>query len=168
MSYRRSASSTVVIQAPAHQVFALLDDPNALGRHMDKRSIMMLGSSMAYELDDPGGRRVGSVIKMRGSILGIGLRLEEVVTERLPPLRKVWETRGPVRLLVIGHYRMGFTIEPNQGSCTLTVVIEYNLPDGIVGKLLGRMLGDIYADWCVRQITNDALRRSSSMPRPIN
>lgn len=162
MIYRRSASSTVEIPAPAQQVFAFLDDPRALGSHMDKRSIMMLGSVMTYELDDAEGRQVGSVIKMSGSILGIGLRLEEVVTERSPPLLKTWETLGATRLLVIGQYRMGFRIEPFPRGSRVTVKIEYNFPDGFVGKLLGRMLGDLYATWCVRQMTDGAPRRMAA------
>lgn len=61
MSYRRSESSTVEIQAPAHQVLTLLDDPKPSDAYV--RSIMMLGSSMTYELDETEGRQIGSVIK---------------------------------------------------------------------------------------------------------
>ena len=46
---------------------------------------------------------------MNGRILGLKLSLDEVVTERDPPARKVWETVGVPRLLVIGPYRMGLS-----------------------------------------------------------
>ena len=38
--------------------------------------------------------------------------VEEIVTARQPPLRKVWRTIGVPRLLVIGEYRMGIEITP--------------------------------------------------------
>ncbi|UIK03993.1 hypothetical protein [Neorhizobium galegae] len=94
MNYQRSASSTTVLSSPPEDVFEFLDDPTVLGAHMEKPSVMMLGATMTCDLDDAKGRAIGSVIRITGSILGIGLYLEEVVTERLPPLRKTWETRG--------------------------------------------------------------------------
>ncbi|MFN7023361.1 MAG: hypothetical protein ACK4QP_02305 [Pseudorhizobium sp.] len=42
MNYERSASSTVTLAAPAERVFALLDDPTALGVRMEMPSLMML------------------------------------------------------------------------------------------------------------------------------
>ncbi len=113
---------------------------------------MMLGATMRYVLDEAGGRAVGSVIRVTGSVLGIGLYLEEVVTERLPPLRKAWQTRGPVRLLVIGAYRMAFRIEPSGSGCAVEIQIEYDLPDGLPGWFLGRVFGDSYAKWCVSRM----------------
>jgi hypothetical protein len=158
MTYQRSASSTVIVSASPEDVFGFLDDPTVLGAHMEKPSVMMLGATMKYDLDDAGGRAVGSVIKMTGSVLGIGLYLEEVVTERLPPLRKTWETRGPVRLLVIGSYRMGFRIDLAAQGCRVEVLIEYDLPDGLLGGLLGRLLGRTYANWCVTKMATEAYK----------
>lgn len=82
MNYQRSASSTVALSALAERVFELLDNPAFLGAHMEEPSVMMLGASMKYDLDEAEGRSVGSVIRMRGSILGLALSVEEVVTER--------------------------------------------------------------------------------------
>lgn len=159
MTYQRSASSTAILSAPPEDVFDFLDDPTVLGAHMEKPSVMMLGATMNYDLDETRGRTVGSVIRMTGSILGIRLYLEEVVTARLPPLRKTWETRGPVRLLVIGPYRMGFRIEPAAVGCKVEVMIEYDLPSGPIGAPLGRLLGGLYANWCVRKMADEARRR---------
>jgi len=55
---------------------------------MTKPSGMMLGGSMSCEVDERGGREVGSVIRMAGTILGLRLAVEEIVTERIPPRRK--------------------------------------------------------------------------------
>ncbi|MBB6182397.1 polyketide cyclase [Pseudorhizobium flavum] len=167
MTYQRSASSTVALSALAERVFELLDNPAFLGAHMEEPSVMMLGASMKYDLDEAEGRAVGSVIRMRGSILGLALSVEEVVTERHPPLSKTWETRGTVRLLVIGSYRMGFRISPARSVCSLNVRIEYNLPTHLPDRLLGRLLGGFYANWCVTKMTAGAIAHFRSVqPTP--
>ena len=80
-----------LLEAPAEQAFAHLDDFAALSAHMEKRSAMMIGSRMRIATDGLGGRAVGSRVRMEGRVLGMALRLEEVVTERQPPVRKAWE-----------------------------------------------------------------------------
>ena len=145
--------SSVVVDAPAEAVFSRLDDQRLLSAHMSQSSWMMAGSRMSLELDASEGRAVGAVIRMSGRVLGIELSLEEVVTERNPPRRKVWQTTGTPRLLVIGHYRMGFELTPRGRSCLLRVFIDYALPDG----WLGRLFGGIYARWCTRRMAGDAL-----------
>lgn len=94
-------------------------------------------------------------------MLGIPLSVEEVVNERTPPFRKVWETRGSPRLLVIGHYRMGFEISPMDDSSRLRVFLDYELPGAGFAKYIGRMLGDWYARWCTTRMADDAARHFS-------
>lgn len=154
MRYARSAVRTVRTRALPEDVFEQLDDPTVLGSHMQKPSAMMLGGTMRYELDEGRGRAVGSVIRMTGTVLGLRLFLEEVVTERSPPFSKTWETRGAIRLLVIGHYRMGFTVTPQDNGSIVGIYIDYNLPDGLVGGLLGSVLAGSYADWCLKRMTD--------------
>ena len=99
--------------APPEDVFDFLHDPTGLGTHMEKPSIMMLGATMRYDLDNAGGRanrfrdKYDGIVSWDPPLPGRG------GGERLPPLRKIWETRGPVGLLVMGPYRMGFRIEPD-------------------------------------------------------
>ena len=64
---------TVDVAASPERLFEYLDDPTRLGGHMTKPSGMMLGGSMSYEVDERGGREVGSVIRMTGAILGLRL-----------------------------------------------------------------------------------------------
>jgi hypothetical protein len=156
VTYQRSASSAAVVLASPEQVFELLDNPEVLGAHMQRPSFMMLGTSMKYGLDEAKGRAIGSVIRMTGAILGLSLFLEQVVIERRPPTSKTWETRGKVRLLVIGRYRMGFSIDPTPAGCVLNVRIDYDLPDRLPDRLLGHLLGGFYANWCVRKMADDA------------
>ncbi len=112
MRYAHGEEAIAEARAPPHRVFDHLDDQARLATHMEKPSMMMMGGRMSYEFDDAKGRAVGAVIKMGGAFLGVRLFVEEVVTERDPPRRKVWETRGRPRILVIGAYRMGFEISP--------------------------------------------------------
>lgn len=144
------------IAASAEVLFDYLDDQASLGSHMQKPSMMMLGGRMSYEFDEAKGRAAGSSIKMQGNILGLALSVEEVIIERQPPRRKVWETRGRPKLLVIGGYRMGFEISASGAASRLRVFIDYGYPATIAGKLLGPLFGSMYARWCVNRMAKDA------------
>lgn len=88
MTYARSAVRTVRTRSSPEDVFGRLDDPTALGSHMQKPSAMMFGGTMRYELDEGRGRTVGSVIRMTGNVLGLRLFLEGVVTRGRRPFRR--------------------------------------------------------------------------------
>lgn len=159
MTYARAAQAVVYVGTSAEMLFDYLDDQASLESHMQKPSMMMLGGRMSYGFDDARGRAVGSVIRMQGKILGLVLSVEEVVTERQPPRRKAWETRGHPNLLVIGAYRMGFEINPSGQASRLRVYIDYDYPGTFASKLLGPLFGPIYAHWCVDRMARDAARR---------
>lgn len=145
------------VSVDARSLFAHLDAHRRLSAHMEKRSLMMAGATMRIEMDALQGQAVGSVIHIAGRVLGLHLAVAEVVTERVPPLRKTWETLGEPRLLVIGAYRMGFTIAP-QGACSrLAVFIEYRLPLNGFARVLATIFGRAYAKWCTRRMAADAV-----------
>ena len=148
--------SEVDVDADAPSIFAILDDHRRLASHMEKPSLMMAGASMRVETDALKGQAVGSVIRITGRVLGADLAVEEVVTERVPPLRKTWETRGEPRLLVIGSYRMGFTISPQGDRSRLVVFIDYRLPPRGLAHWLALLFGRAYAAWCTRRMATDA------------
>lgn len=156
MIYAHTDETTTEVHAAPNRLFDHLDDQARLGSHMEKPSMMMMGGRMTYEFDGAKGRAVGSVIKVAGSFLGIRLFIEEVVTERDPPRRKVWETRGQPRILIIGPYRMGFEITPSAAHSSLRVFIEYDDPPSPVGRILARAFAPVYARWCVRRMADDA------------
>jgi hypothetical protein len=155
----RHAQSSATIPAAADRVFAYLDDHRQFSAHMGESSWMMAGTTMQTELDAAGGRSVGSHVRMRGQVLGLNLELDEVITERDPPLRKVWETVGEPSLLVIGAYRMGVDLRPELDSTVLTVFIEYWLPHR--ATVLGVIFGSLYAKWCVNQMLRGVVRHFS-------
>lgn len=69
-----------MLAAAPDAVFAGLDNFAQLGSHMTQSSWMMAGSRMHYEFDAGGGRQLGSVVRLRGAVLGIALFINEVVT----------------------------------------------------------------------------------------
>jgi hypothetical protein len=108
---------------------------------------------------------VGSRIRLAGRVLGMELAVEEVVTERRPPHSKRWQTVGSPKLLVVGHYAMGFRLEPRGEQSELCVFIEYEVPRGPVTRWLGRLLGGVFAQWCVRRMVDDAVQHFASRPK---
>ena len=148
--------TTALVPASAPLLFAHVDDHARLSSHMSKSSWMMGGGSMDVELDEGRGRRLGSRIRVAGRVFGIQLSVDEVVIERDPPQRKVWETTVPPRLLVIGRYRMGFEITPGGSDVRLRVFIDYALPETAPGRWLAYFLAGYYARWCTRRMAHDA------------
>lgn len=124
---------------------------------------MMAGATMRVETDALKGQTIGSVIRITGRVLGVDLVVEEVVTERVPPLRKTWETRGEPRLLVIGSYRMGFTISPRGDRSRLLVFIDYQFPPSGFAHGVALLFGRAYAAWCTRRMANDAVAAFASV-----
>jgi hypothetical protein len=149
--------TSALVAALPDAVFAYVDDPRRLSAHMEKSSWAMGGARMKIRLDEAAGRAAGSKIGLAGRAFGVELSLEEVVVERTPPQRKVWQTIGSPRLLVIGHYRMGFDLAPRGKSSLLRVFIDYALPEQGIGRWLGRLFGRAYAAWCTRRMVNDAV-----------
>ena len=99
---------------------------------------------------------------MTGIGLGILPSLEEVVSERTPPLRKTWHN-VTANLLVIGQYRLGFDLAEEPAGSRLRVRIDYDLPRG-PARLLDWLLAGNYARWCIKAMVADAKRH---FRRPI-
>lgn len=157
MDYAYHLSRSKLIPGPPERVFALLDDPARLGRHMAQPSAMMLGGQMQYLLGPEKGRTLGARIDIRGSFLGLRLWADQVVVVRDPPERKIWHTLPGEHLLAIGPYRLGFEMRPvASDQLELRVFIDYDLPSGWMGRIVGTILGGFYARWCVASILNDA------------
>ncbi|HSQ51972.1 MAG TPA: hypothetical protein VLL94_11980 [Nitrospiraceae bacterium] len=113
---------------------------------------------MEVVLDEGRGQKVGSQIRLVGRVFGIELSVDEVVTERNPPHRKVWETTGSPKLLVIGPYRMGFDLSTTENGLMLHVFIDYALPERAPARWLGHLFGKYYARWCTQQMVDDAVK----------
>jgi hypothetical protein len=160
MDYTYKDEAVAEVRAAPQQLFDHLDDQSRLGAHMAKPSMMMMGGRMTYEFDAAKGQAVGSVIRMGGSFLGLTLTVEEVITERTPPIRKTWETIGRPNIIVIDAYRMGFEIvDAGSDRSRVRVFIEYNRPKSFAGMILAPVFAPIYARWCVKRMADDAAAR---------
>ena len=90
--------------------------------------------------------------------MGIPVSLEEVITERHAPDKKVWETVGTPKLYVMEHYRMGFELTAKGDSSQVRIFIDYRLPATGPCFWLGRMLGSVYAHWCTKRMAEDVAK----------
>jgi Polyketide cyclase / dehydrase and lipid transport len=160
--------TSALVQAPMDEVFTYVDDPTRLSSHMSKSSWMMGGGQMEIELNSGRGQNVGSGIRLVGKVFGMRLSVEEVVTERNPPHRKVWETTGSPKLLVIDRYRMGFEIKPQQNGACFGVYIDYALPESAPARWFGYLLGRYYARWCTRGMVKDTVKHFASREESLS
>jgi hypothetical protein len=160
-SLPRHDESQAFLPTTRERVFALIDDHARLTSHMSRPSWRMGGGRMQTRLDEGRGERVGSHIQVMGRVFGLVLSVDEEVTQRNPPARKVWETAGSPRLLVIGPYRRGFEATTRRNGCMVHVFLDYALPPHWPERWLGRVLGRYYARWCVQRIVDDAVRAIS-------
>jgi hypothetical protein len=173
-AYSRHAESSAMLAGPPERLFTRLDDHSRLASHMNRRSWRTGWGRMELQMDETAGKAIGAHLRLNGRVLGLRLEVDEVVREREPPCRKVWETVGDTRLLVIGPYRMGFEIRPERqlgvaassveersGMVHVRIFIDYELPAGRLGRMLGRLLGGFYARWCTKRMLADARAGSS-------
>ena len=152
------------VDAPSRVLFDYVDDHERLSSHMSESSWMMGHGRMKIELDGDHGRQVGAEIRLSGRVLGTDLFVAERVIARDPPFRKLWETTATPRLLIVGHYRMGFEIAPCQSGSLLIIFIDYALPETPAARLLGRLFCGFYARWCTRQMVRGVARHFSQRP----
>ena len=146
------------------QVFAYIDDHTRGSSHMGKPSWRTGWGRMETEIDAGRGQTVGSRIRLSGRVFGVELAVEQRVVARTPPRRKVWATTGAPKLLVIGHYRMGFELAPRGKGSLLRVFIEYALPQSGLARWLGRWFGRYYARWCTQQMVDEAVKHFQARP----
>ena len=157
---------TATVAADPDAVFRYLDDQTRLSAHMNERSWKLGWGKMQVRLDERGGRAVGSHIILEGRVFGVHLYLEEVVTERTPPIHKRWRTIGEPYLLVVGRYVMGFDVSAVGSGAALRVVIDYERPTRGLSRLLGRLFGRVYARWCTRRMVRDAEATFAGQAKP--
>lgn len=152
--YSKHYEENTAVKASPESVFSYADHHANFSSHMNTSSWMLGGGKMNTQMDSGKFKEVGSHIEMSGSVFGVNLYLDEVITEHEPPKRKAWETVGDINLLVIDHYKLGFEIEPENTNSRFRVYIDYNLPQSARTRILGYSLGGMYAKWCVSQMIN--------------
>ena len=146
----RHYKESVVIPAKVDDVFDYIDDHKRFSSHMNQSSWMMGGGKMNTSVDEKNGQKVGSHIRLDGTVFGIHLFLDEVVTHYEPPHLKTWKTIGTPKLLIIGNYQMKIEIKSDERGSLISVSIDYELPKTNVW--LGKLFSGWYAKWCVQQM----------------
>jgi hypothetical protein len=154
----RHYEGKAIVGAPIEDVFGHIDDHSRLSSHMNRSSWVMGGGRMEIQVDEGRGQQIGSKIRLAGTVCGLRLSVEEIVTERAVPYRKTWKTIGHPRLLIIGHYQMGFELSPDSARSILRVFINYALPDRGWGRWLGILFANFYARWCTEKMLKDTVR----------
>lgn len=156
IAFAHHAEAAMRVAGTPAQVFARLDDHRRLASHMESPSMAMAGVSMRLVLDGRQGRGVGARIGFTGKAFGVPLAVDEEVVAYEPPESKVWQTVGEPRLLVIGSYRMGFSVAPvDAGWSSVRVWIDYDLPARGFERWAGALAGGFYAGWCVRRMLQE-------------
>ena len=164
LTLRRHAEADCDVPASPLPIFEYIDRPERLSAHMERRSWRMGGGAMTIETDAGGGRAVGSRLRLSGRVLGMNLAAEGEVTERKPPYRKVWQTVGKPRLMVVGAYRMEVMIDKRGRGSHVRIAIDYALPSDGLSRWLGALFGATYARWCVNQMIEDVRQRFAGTP----
>jgi len=163
----KTVSETVEIQAPAHEVFAHIDDIRNVGWHMTEQSSMaMMGSKLKLEVRSEQRTGLGATYRYSGKMMGLTLDFSESVTKYVPNREKVWRTIGEPRLLIMSSYEMRLAVEPQPPSSSrLTISIAYELPRSWCWRFVGILLAGWYSRWCLRRMCQDA-KRALEPPQP--
>jgi len=75
--------SNAIVRSPVNQAFAYIDDHTRLSSHMSESSWKMGGGQMEFVLDEGGGQKIGSQIRLVGRVFGIELSVD-VLKRKVP------------------------------------------------------------------------------------
>ena len=160
-TFERHYDESVMLPVKPEEIFSYIDDHSRFSSHMSKSSWMMGGGHMDVTVDDGKGQKVGSHIRLNGAVFGIPVSLDEVITQHEAPYVKSWRTVGIPKLIIIGQYSMSLKISRDHEQTRFTVSIDYDLPTDAT-RWLGLFFGNIYAQWCVRQMIRGTKEHFSS------
>ncbi len=143
----------IIIEAPADEVFAFMDNIENMGMHMTKPNVAMMGSRLRVEWLSLNKTGAGAKYRWKGNIMGMKINFIVEVTRWIAGREKVWETIGPSKLIVLSWFRMYLILSPLDKTTTQTELgIDYTIPKG---NILGFFLAGTYAAWCVNSMLKD-------------
>jgi hypothetical protein len=149
-------TETVEIKAAPEKVFGFVDDIQHTGWHMKKSSMAMMGSKLTLEVLSKNKTGLGATYRWYGQVMGMAMDFSEEVTEWVKNKRRVWETTGKPKLIIMNGYKMWFEVEPVKNKTRITFGITYDLPRDLRGKILGAISAKWYSKWCLKSMTQDA------------
>ncbi|MGB5813202.1 MAG: SRPBCC family protein [Polyangiales bacterium] len=116
---------SVLIQAPATQVFEYIDDPLT-------NPEWVVGLT---EVTDTSGTGKGRRHRWKYKMVGIPFSGETVVTEHEPGKRLVLAAKGAG-----GESNWTFVLEEGEGETTLDVTVDYTIPVPVLGKFAEKFI----------------------------
>ncbi len=133
----------IVIDAPADDVFATLVDP-------EKASVLNRDFLVkTYRMSSLGAPELDFDYRIAGFIVSA----KTTVKECLPPTRLVAETKGGFESC------WEWSLEADRRRTSVVLSVDYTLPGGLFGMILGRLALDRYHD----QALEDLLRNLKSI-----
>lgn len=145
-------SNQIIVQASPAEVFSRLDDMTEIGKHMTESSMPLMGSKLKFAILSPNETDIGATYRYYGKIMGLTLDITEVVRRYKLNEEKFWETIGEPKIIIMSHYVLGFQLKPTTGGTQATFSIDYEIPQRGLGKVLGILLSNWYAHWCLRMM----------------
>jgi uncharacterized membrane protein len=115
----KSWKKSIVVHAPADEVFAYVDDPMTLSEWMPS----------LVEVRNVIGSGEGQQEEWTYKLAGLLLRGQATVVEHVPNRRAVHQTIG------MAHGNVGYAVEPHEDGATLTLEIDYEIPIPVLGRL---------------------------------
>ncbi|QJB37246.1 SRPBCC family protein [Chitinophaga oryzae] len=158
----KSIERTETFDAPTGKVFRCIDDLAVTGMHMNRSSVMMMGSKLHLQYLTEKKEGTGTKYRWTGKIMGIPLDFTVEVTKWIDGKEKVWETIGQPKMIIFSWYRMDLTISPVDDYCTKAALsVTYEKPKGFINKILCILLADWYCRWCLKKMLGDAKKMLS-------
>jgi len=119
-----SWKNSILIHAPANEVFAYVDEPMNLPVWLPS----------IVEVRDVIGIGAGQQFEWTAKMAGLLLRGQTTVIEHVPDKCGVHQTIGMV------HSTFGYSVEPQGEGTALSIEIDYSIPIPVIGRLAERVL----------------------------
>jgi uncharacterized membrane protein len=120
--------ASILIAAPAQEVWKLVMDPTCLGEWVTIHRKLVHA--------DDGPPRVGYMMDQQIHMRGVSLEVHWTLIECRPGELAVWEGRGPAR----SHARSEYILSAEDGETRFDYRNEFRPPLGPVGALVSRAL----------------------------
>lgn len=157
----RRLQRVLEVPRPAEEVFRYLDDVRLAGAHMQRGE---MGVRLQVEQLSANSEGEGATYRWHGKAYGLPVDYTVVVEKWIRNQERASRTIGSARLIVMSGFRMHFTLEPTGGGTRITIDFDYDLPTSLLGRLVSRLLGKRYGDWCLDMIMADALHALKAAP----
>jgi len=120
----KSWKNSIVIHAPADQVFAYLDDPMNMAAWLPQ----------AVEVRNVIGPGAGQQFEWTAKMAGLLLRGQSTIVEHVPNRSAVHQSIGMV------SSTLAYSVEPQDDGTELTLEVEYDVPILLIGRLAENIL----------------------------